>query len=198
MKKSGLIITLTCLLLSSCTTEYNDYYYDKENLHWFICYSDHYVVAKDLGDSLQIWNLLDHCNSGYGAAESILIEKKEGATGRTKNFSFKIEITKVTNKRIKLKLNSGGQIIDFSLSRQTSNEKAFRIINIVKMLKINREMEDYIHAKSSKAKPNRNYLLQNYIVDEKVEELNPDEFSVYFRNKQLTQAQTIVKELDEN
>ena len=111
MKRFGLIATLTYLLFTSCTNEYNDYYYDKENLHWFICYSDHYVVAKDLGDSLQIWNLVHHCNSGYGASEDIRIAKKVGTTAKTENFKFRIEITEVNDRRIELKLNSGGQVM---------------------------------------------------------------------------------------
>jgi hypothetical protein len=118
--------------------------------------------------------------------------------GYTKIFKYKIEVTKITDKRIDLKLNSGGQIIDFRLSRQTSNKKAFRVINITEMLKIDREMENYIHANSTKAKDNHVYLFQNYRVDEKVEVLNPDDFSNYYREKQLIQAQTIITELSED
>jgi hypothetical protein len=88
--------------------------------------------------------------------------------------------------------------VEFSLSRQSSNQKAFRVINIIQMLKIDREMENYIHANSTKAKHNHEYLFQNYRADDKVEVLNPNDFSTYYREKQLMQAQAIVKKLGDD
>jgi hypothetical protein len=178
-------------LLISCTTEYNNYYYGKENLRWFICGWDHYIVIEDLGDSLQIWNLGDECNYGYGWTDSRKIPKTTGEFA-------KIEITKITERKIELGLDRGHEVVDFKLSRQTSNEKVFRIINIVQMLRTDKDMEDYIHEKSDKAKPNTNYLFQNYKANEKVEELSPEEFSAYYREKKLLEAQRIVKELEVN
>jgi hypothetical protein len=195
MRKFGLFILVGFLF--ACTTDYNDYYYGKENRRWFICGWDHHIVIKDLSDSLQIWNLDDECNSGYGSTEIINVVKKAGAFGQTKRFK-KIQIKKISDKRIELELNSGGQIVEFSLSRQSSNQKAFRVINIIQMLKIDREMENYIHANSTKAKDNHEYLFQNYRADDKVEVLNPDDFSTYYREKQLMQAQAIVKKLGDD
>lgn len=195
MGKYGLFILLGVLF--ACTTDYSDYYYGKENRRWFICGWDHHVVVKDLSDSLQIWNLDDECNSGFGSAEIIKVVKKAGAFGQTKRFN-KIKIKKISNKKIELELNSGGQIIDFSLSRQTNTQKAFRVINILQMLEIDREMENYIHANSTKAKDNHEYLFQNYRADEKVEILSPDRFSTYYREKQMIQALTIVKKLSDD
>lgn len=195
MKRIGLLITLGHLLCTSCTTEYNDYYYDSKNLHWFICSQDHYIVAKDLGDSLQIWNLTHQCNSGYGAADIIKVAKKVGATGQTQEFKFKIEITEITDERIGLNLKSGGQLIDFNLSRQRSNRKAFWVINIIQMQDIDVELEKYIHTNSPKAKSNTEYLFKGYIVDDNVETFKPDKFFTYYRTKRLTEAETIIKGL---
>src|SRR5690348_14681577 len=97
MNKIGPFILLGFLF--ACTTDYNDYYYGKESRRWFICKWDHYVVVKDLGDSLQIWNLDDECNSGYGSTEIIKVVKKAGAFGQTKRFK-KIEIKNIYDKRI--------------------------------------------------------------------------------------------------
>ena len=198
MKRLALLIVLGHLLCTSCTTEYNDYYYDSENLHWFICSHDHYIVAKDRGDSLQIWNLTHQCNSGYGAADIIRVAKKVGATGQTQEFKFKIEITKITDKRIGLNLKSGGQEIDFNLSRQRSTEKPFRVINIVQMQDIDVELEKYIHMNSMKAESNMEYLFKGYSVDDNVETLNPNKFFEYYRTKRLTEAQTVIKKLSED
>jgi predicted transcriptional regulator len=199
MKGLGLLITLGYLLLtSSCSTEYSEYYYDKENLHWFICSQDHYIVAKDLGDTLQIWNLTHQCNSGYGAAEDIKIPKKVGALGETKNFKFQMEITKLTDRRIEIKLNRGGQIIDFNLSRQTRKGDAFRVINIIQMLKVDIEMEKFVHANSPHAKENHEYVFKGYVVDENVETMDPEKFHKYYRTKQWLKTQTILKELAED
>ena len=64
----------------------------------------------------------------------------------------KIEITEITERNIELKLDRGHEVADFNLSRQTNNAKPFRIINIVQMLKINREMK--ITFTQNQVKPN--------------------------------------------
>lgn len=196
MKRSGFCLIFGWLLCS-CTTEYNDYFYDSENLHRFPCYSDHYILAKDTGDSLQIWNLAHECNSGFGAADVIEVAKKKGASGQTRIFKYKIAVTDVADKAIALKLNRGGRIIDFLLKRQTSNENAFRVINIVQMIKIDVELEKYIHA-NPKAKRNFKYLEQGHPVKDTVETMDPETFFRYYREKRLAVAERIINELGED
>jgi len=186
MKKYIIILTLIPLL--SCNSKYNEYYYGKEIFRAFLCSWDHYIVAKDLGDSIQIWNLDDECNAGYGSTNDTIIQKLPGDYGI-------VAITSIEDNKINIKYKRGHEIVDFALKRQSKTSKSFKVINITQMLEIDEEMELYIQANSTNAERNTLYLTENYIADEKVEIMNPDEFYKYYRNKKKAKADEIINEL---
>jgi hypothetical protein len=182
------IIILTLIPLLSCNSEYNHYYYGKENFRAFLCSWDHFIVVKDLGDSLQIWHLDDECNAGYWSTDDTIIQKLSGDYG-------KVAITSIEDNKINLKYDRGHEIVEFELSRQTKTGRSYRVINIVQMLEIDEEMEQFIQSNSTNAEKSTLYLTENYIADDKVEIMNPNEFYKYYRNKKKAKADEVINEL---
>ena len=110
------IVGFTLLIGCSNASDYNSYYYGKENFR-FLCEWDHHIVAEDLGDSLQIWNLDDECNAGYWSTSNMRIPKRTGIFDD-------VEVTSISFKEIELKLNRGHEVVSFDLSRQKSVQKS--------------------------------------------------------------------------
>lgn len=103
-----------------------------------------------------------------------------------------IEINDIKDRSIKLQINNYYPNTLKIKLKQVKTKKAWRIINLIQMQRINREFQYLIERKFNDTLGTKNYIENQYIEDENVSKINPTDFYLYYYNKQKILADSIM------
>lgn len=141
-------------------------------------------------DSIRVWILSHDFNGGYFSwKESHAVPKKVGKFGI-------IECAEITENSITVKMTEGGTEHNLGRLYPVAEKDAYEVLNILKMLRINHEMENYIKEEAKCAEANTIYISDRYSADERCSELNLTDFEVYYIDKMKKKAIEAIREID--